>query len=112
MAYTKLVFSGRDFAITGLPDVFFPGSEVIAAYELPDSLNPFHELGILFGFIFAIRILHFVLLSVHVYPYVSHRFEWPNWSSLVAFGKKQPSQQTQRQSQQQSQLQPSRTISA
>lgn len=85
MAYTKLVFSNQMFVVSGSdPEQLVSGSSLITAFSLPQDLQPWRELGIVLAFVVAIRVLHFVLLWMRVYPYVKHQLDW---SAFFATGR-------------------------
>lgn len=85
MAYTKLVFDDRPFAISGVPGEFVPGGDIIAPFSIAEDLDLWGQLGILFAFVIAIRILHYLLLWVHVYPYVKYQLD--GWLTLASFDR-------------------------
>jgi ABC-type multidrug transport system ATPase subunit len=84
LAYIALVFSNQKFTIPQVPGYLLPGSSIIASLAIDPSLKPWNQLGIMFGFVLAIRVLHFILLWVHVYPYVSYQLDWLRPTSLLA----------------------------
>lgn len=78
------MFSNQKFSIPQVPGYLLPGSSIITSLEIDPNLKPWNQLGIMFGFVLAIRVLHFILLWVHVYPYVSYQLDWLRPTSLLA----------------------------
>lgn len=71
-----LVFKAQEFSVPGYAFFKFPGTGLLAYIGVDANINPWHQLGIVFAFVFAIRVLHYVLLWVQVYPYVKYQLDW------------------------------------
>lgn len=82
LGYTKLVFVNQKFEVSSRLGTYVTGASRIAGLKIKEDFKPWNQLGILFAFVVAIRILHFILLWVHVYPYVKHQLSWSKFMSL------------------------------
>lgn len=82
-----MVFDHQIFAVSALSGRFVSGSTVIAYLSINKDLKPWPQLGILFAFVIIIRVLHFILLWVNVYPYVKYQLSWSKFvSAFRLFG--------------------------
>lgn len=71
------------FELSTKHGTYVTGPSRIAYLSIGDDVDPWTNLAIVFGFVIAIRIIHFLLLWAHVYPYVKHQLEWPKFLSVL-----------------------------
>lgn len=83
LGYTKLVFANQMFESSTKHGTYVTGPSRIAYLHIGDDVHPWNNLGIVFCFVIAIRVVHFLLLWVHVYPYVKHQLEWSKYVSML-----------------------------
>lgn len=87
LAYTKLVFDNQNFMSSAVPGRVVPGASLIAYLSISE-VDPWHQLAIVFAFVIGLRVVHFVLLWLHVFPYVKYQLSisWTKFVSVFRVG--------------------------